>query len=49
MSEVLKILLVTVTLAAVCTPILMWIFNKANFAKKESREEIEERYFGSDK
>ena len=49
MSEVLKILLVTVTLAAVCTPILMWIFNKANFGKKETREEIEEMYFGRDK
>ena len=49
MSEVLKILLVTVALAAVCNPILMWIFNKVNFAKKESREEIEEMYFGRDK
>ena len=49
MSEELKILLVTGTIGAVCTPILMWIFNKTNFGKKESREEIEERNFGRNK
>ena len=46
MSEELKIILVSGLIGAVGGSLIMWIFNKTNFGKKESREEIEERNFG---
>ena len=49
MSEELKIFLITAALAAVFTPILMWIFSKTSFGKKETRKEVEERNFGKNK
>ena len=49
MSEELKIFLITAALVAVFTPILMWIFSKTDFDKKETRKEVEERNFGRNK
>ena len=49
MNLELKTILLTVVIGGFCAPILLRVFKKMNVGKKETREEVEERNFGTNR